>query len=96
MGLEDLTVADFAPRVGERFAIALSEGEIELVLRSAETIADRPGGRVPFSLIFRGPEQPRLAQAIYPLDHGELGVLEIFVVPIAGDAESTTYQAVFS
>jgi hypothetical protein len=96
MGLEDLTVADFAPRVGERFAIALPDGELELVLRSADAVADRPGGRDPFSLIFGGPEQPRLAQAIYPLEHAELGVLEIFIVPIAGDAEGTTYQAVFS
>lgn len=96
MGLEELTVADFAAHVGERFAIATAGEPIELVLESAESVAERPGGRDPFSLIFHGPVEPLLAQAIYPLEHAELGVLEIFVVPIARDGERATYEAVFS
>jgi hypothetical protein len=49
-----------------------------------------------FSLVFRGPPEPLLAQAIYPLRHAGLGLLEIFLVPIARDDGGATYQAVFS
>lgn len=95
MGLDELTAADFERRVGERFTIAAEPAPIELVLESAEVVASRAGGRDPFSLAFRGPVDPLLAQAIYPLEHGELGVLEIFIVPHARDADGTSYGAVF-
>ena len=99
MELGDLTLAAFEPLVGDRFEIAAAvEGgeSIELILESATKSAAWPGGRDPFSLIFRGPPEPLLPQAIYPLAHAALGVLEIFVVPIARDAESVSYQAIFT
>ena len=45
-----------------------------------------PGGRKPFSLTFRGPAQPLLAQAMYDVEHPVHGVIAIFIVPIAADA----------
>ena len=35
-------------------------------------------------------------QSIYRLEHAGLGALEIFIVPIGRDAESTTYEAIFT
>lgn len=99
MDLADLTLATFEPIVGDRFEIAggaVGGESLELVLESATKSGDWPGGRDPFSLIFRGPPEPVLPQAIYPLTHAGLGVLEIFVVPIAGDAEGVSYQAIFT
>jgi hypothetical protein len=99
MDLAALTLATFEPLVGDAFAVAIepaAEQPIGFVLESATAAGDWPGGRQPFSLIFRGPREPLLPQAIYPLAHASLGVLEIFIVPIARDAESVSYQAIFT
>jgi hypothetical protein len=95
MDLGALTLETFEPRVGEAFAIA-APAAVELVLASAEALGEWPGGRQPFSLTFRGPREPPLAQAIYALEHPDLGTLEIFIVPMGRDAESTSYQAIFT
>lgn len=55
-----------------------------------------PGGREPFSLLFEGPAEPVLPQRIYRLRNGDLGEVEIFLVPVGSDAEATTYEAVFA
>jgi hypothetical protein len=48
-----------------------------------------------FSLHFRGPLRPQLAQQIHRLDHQQLGVLEIFLTPISADGQGTVYEAIF-
>jgi hypothetical protein len=89
-----LTAEDF--RVNVRTAFKLSGGssgsdpaipfEVELV-EVAEHAASTGGAfRVPFSLLFHGPLGPVMPQAIYRLDHEQLGALEVFVVPV-GPAE---------
>ena len=55
-------------------------------------IAREPGGRAPFSLIFRGGPSPPFPQQIYRVEHEVLGAIEIFLVPIATDS----YEAVFT
>lgn len=87
--LETLTADDFAALRGDRFRIA-SQFEAELV--EVTEIAREPGGRVPFSLVFRGGPSPPLPQRIYRVEHAELGAIEIFLVPIAADR----YEAVFT
>ena len=97
MDLGDLTLATFEPLVGDRFIVdGTTPVAIELVLESATTAGARPGGRDPFSLIFLGPGEPLLPQAIYALRHADLAVLEIFVVPVARDADGVRYQAIFT
>jgi len=97
MRLEDLTLAMFEPLVGDTFAVDIGTGPpLDLVLTAATPAGDQPGGRAPFSLVFDGPSQPLLAQAIYPLEHAELGTLEIFIVPLGRAAEATRYEAVFA
>ena len=97
--LESLTVADFERRVGQRFRIGAEEesaghdGELVEVTAVGEAA---PGGRVPFSLVFRGPPGTVLPQRIYRVDHAELGRLDIFLVPIGADAEGVRYEAVFT
>jgi hypothetical protein len=91
--LETLTAADFAPLRGDRFRIAPTDApafDAELV----EVTEGRrePGGRAPFSLVFRGGPTPPLPQRIHRVEHAELGALEIFLVPVGPDR----YEAVFT
>jgi len=67
------------------------------------TESSLPGGsgpsgqsRLQFSLIFQGPVDPVLPQAIYGLDHDDLGHLDVFIVPVGKTDTSTRYQAVFA
>jgi len=94
--LAELTLATFEPHVGDAFTIAATPVPIELVLESATAIGEWPGGRQPFSLTFRGPCDPLLAQGIRRVEHERLGALEIFIVALGRDSESTTYEAVFT
>lgn len=97
MDLGALTLATFRPLVGDRFTVeGAMPAALELVLESATAAGEWPGGRDPFSLIFVGPDEPLLPQAIYELRHESLGVLQIFVVPVARDAVGVRYQAIFT
>lgn len=50
----------------------------------------------PFTLILAAPANARGAQGIYRLQHPELGVLEIFLVPIAPVDGIPLFEAVFN
>ncbi len=51
--------------------------------------------RSSFRLEFRGPIRPILPQAIYPIRR-EDETFDIFIVPIAQDAEGTRCEAIFT
>lgn len=91
--------ADFAALHGERFAVAAADAETEMTLvtaqaRSTGAVADQP--REPFELEFRGPPAAIWPQGIYRFGHPALGEVDIFVVPIASDADGVTYHASFN
>jgi hypothetical protein len=99
---ENLTAETFTPRVGETFRITFPDGVLELTLVEVTPAAEEParaaldaGLRAPFSIVFRGPSEPILPQQMYPLEHEELGELEIFIVPIGRDEQGVQYEAVF-
>lgn len=102
--LETLTAETFAPKVGSTFRIVLDEAlTLDAELETVEAAgaghfeaARVAGQREPFSIVFRGPAEPVLPQQIYRLEHDELGVLELFLVPIAQDEGGTRYEAVFA
>jgi hypothetical protein len=102
MDLERLTRQDFEPRQGSIFRLIPAAGAPrDLVLVQVESLAPEnapPGsGREPFSLVFRDPGAPGFYhQAIYRLEHPDLGALELFLVPIGPDAQGMRYQAVFT
>jgi hypothetical protein len=94
-----LTVDDFAATVGTRYATdAGPAGPTELELVSADAVGDAGPGvpRAPFSLVFLGPPDHPLGQGTHALQHPALGELEIFLVPIAPDADGRRYEAVFA
>ncbi|HYA37228.1 MAG TPA: hypothetical protein VEI74_03015 [Candidatus Methylomirabilis sp.] len=96
---QDLTHAQFAGCLNELFRIYADAGSFDVELIQAEVLGSRhdgPGRRVPFSLVFRGPLEPVLPQRIYRLEHGGLGTLEIFLVPLGPDKDGMRYEAVFN
>jgi hypothetical protein len=97
--LAELAWSDFAPFLKQHFRVALDGASLDLELASAEPLGSgdpAPGRRRPFSLIFRGPKAPLLAQRIYRLEHATLGPLEIFLVPLGPDAAGLRYEAIFT
>lgn len=99
--LAGLTLARFAPLVGTTFSLALgAPWDLRLELAEAVALSSQTSFagalRTPFRLIFRGPTQPVHPQATLPLDHPQLGWLEIFLVPIGPDAVGMRYEAIFT
>jgi hypothetical protein len=93
--LDTLTINSFAGRVGERFVLEDEPQGYELVLSACEPRGQGPT-REAFSLLFVGPGDRVFPQRIYRLRHTELGVLELFLVPVGNDAGGTRYEAMFS
>jgi uncharacterized protein DUF6916 len=95
-----LTPATFEPHIGTQFSIESGDGEVvPTVLDSVERHPSRSHGErtEPFSLIFLGSDRQPLPQATYPIEHTDLGRLDIFIVPIGPDAHGRQrYEAVFN
>ena len=79
-----------ANRTCRRFPLTLTEAELFARARGM------PGVRPPFSLVFLAKDPRVLPQRLYRMEHDDLGVLEIFLVPIAKDAQGVSYQATFN
>jgi len=99
--LDRLAHADFARLVGSTFRLESAEvPPVSLVLLEAVELPRRAGRpdapRAPFTLLFRGPNEPVLPQRIYALGSELLGRLEIFLVPVGRDGAGVLYEAVFN
>ena len=93
-----LDLATFQPCVGQKFDVDVSGKTLELTLTEATPGRWQPEGETTFAfeLMFRGPQQPILPQAIYRMTNESLGPLDLFIVPLKNEPEGTAYQAVFS
>ncbi len=98
--LDKLTRGDFAKHLNQTFHLPAKPGDLELELIEAEALPGAEpapeGQRQGFSLIFRGPMDAVLDQGTYPLEHPEMGNLELFLVPIGPDAHGLCYQSIFN
>ena len=96
--LASLTAADFEAVLDSTFQVVDTQGSAVLSLSLVRVVRlpERPGYRPPFSLRWTGPAAPILAQGIHHLTHPELGDLEIVLGPIAADASTATYEAIFA
>lgn len=103
--LETLTAEDFRDVKGSRFGLQGRHVAFQLELADVTQAAGGPSGtfRTSFAVLFHGPIEPVLPQGIYRLDHEQLGVLELFIVPVGPDEPSgpgsqptaMRYEAVF-
>ena len=96
--MSELTLDTFTPAVGETFTVGGDDGtKVELLLVEATPQDAGPHApRPPFSLLFQGPADPFMPQATYRFEHGSLGVMEIFIVPLGHDEHGATYEAFFA
>ncbi len=101
--LAHLTADDFDPLVGEPFHRSLGDGSsLDLVLTAVTRHVGGGPGREPFSLYFDGPQAPRLAPDVHPLDHDRLGTIEVLISqiqlprPPGADESGVVYEVVFA
>jgi hypothetical protein len=102
--LDQLTIDTFQPHVGNSFWLHTTtetgNHKIELRLEKALKVMESEAARLdrnPFSLYFAGPGSVPLEQKIYHLTHDAFPEgLDIFLVPVAKNANGYTYEAVFT
>ncbi len=98
--LDELQSSDFLPYLNQEFLIQL-EGTAAIGLELVEVAewgeASGKNRHRPFSLIFLGPvSRHYLPQHTYPLEHQEMGTLDLFIVPLGPQGGRMQYQAIFS
>ena len=93
--MRDLTWYDIKGAVDTIYSVATEAGPVPLRLAAAGSLADsgRVGGA--FRLIFLGPLDPVLPQAIYLFSGDGVDPFEIFIVPVGSDENGTLYEAIF-
>lgn len=94
-----LTHEAFEPHRGTEFGISLQGHSDRLTLTDVQVLAESPGyQRRPFNLIFKGMRNDAVFDGqVYPLEHAEMGTVEIFVAPLARNQDGTfQYQATFN
>src|SRR6266550_1306544 len=95
----NLTEQEFSRHLNSTFKLDLEGHTLELIL--VEVKAYMPGkneqaGMERFSIYFDGPSDHRLPQQLYHLEHPDMGSLDLFLVPVAGDEKKLRYEAVFN
>jgi len=96
---EDLRRETFEPLLNGEFQIDFGNGPVKSTLVDVRALAPPSNdhqGRQPWSLLFRTENEAAFEQAIYRVNHRDLGDLDIFLVPVGPDDEGMRYEAVFS
>jgi hypothetical protein len=98
--LEHFHVGTFSAQQHTTFSIQLPSlpvVEVELVEVTDHDRQPRVAARQErFSLMFRGPHERLLRQGLYAMQHDQLGVFELFLVPVGQDTAGIYYEAVFN
>ena len=93
---EVITKEMFAESLHTKFRLrAETPGPVELELVELTEGTSSPRHEQ-FALLFRGPLETFLQQAIYQLEHETLGELEMFLVPVGRGQNGFQYEAVFN
>jgi hypothetical protein len=95
-----MTLEDFEPCVGQTFLVTPENADgFELELTQVKPLGSpgpAAGARQPFSLLFRGPLEPALAQQLLRIENSTIGELALFLVPIGPDENGMLYDATFN
>jgi hypothetical protein len=97
--LDTLNDTDFSPRIGQAFRLALNaEESLDVTLIEVHTHKYAPPNqkRRGFSLMFKSALPKAAPQATYTLSHGEMGSMDLFLVPIGLREGGMCYEAVFN
>lgn len=97
LDLATVRCEEFAACLTQEFEIVFSDGTLPLKLSEARPLGLRPESiREPFALTFVADRLLRLPQGIYKMRHATLDEMEIFLVQVAADRSSSTFEAVFN
>lgn len=95
--LDELTRASFEPHLNTTFRLDHDEaGKLNLELTEATDKTPEGVAGEQFSLIFKGPPEPYLAQQTYALKHPTLGQIDLFLVPVGKQEDGFLYEAYFN
>ena len=86
----------FAECIGSAFCIHGPEEKKETVTLIEVKKLGNSGPREQFSVIFRGGQGDHLQQRTYRMEHEQLGLMDLFLVPIGPADGGMLYQAVFA
>jgi hypothetical protein len=97
LDLATVRCEEFAACLNQDFEIVFSDGTLPVKLSEARPLGLRAESiREPFALTFVTRRPLRLPQGVYKLRNPQLGEMEIFLVQIAADQISSTFEAVFN
>ncbi|MCA9961567.1 MAG: hypothetical protein R3E31_27620 [Chloroflexota bacterium] len=99
--LDELRSSDFLPYVNDLFRVQLAEDEtydLELLeVKEVGPVYDEGERRRQFSLLFRHKRTDvYLGQAMYTVQHAQMGELSLFVVPLGPGADGMRYEVLFT
>src|SRR2546421_10069312 len=95
--LDKVRCEEFAVCLDQDFGIVSPDGTLPVKLSEARPLGARPESiREPFSLTFVASRPLRLPQGVYKMRHPQLGEMEIFLVQIGADQNSSIFEAVFN
>jgi len=96
VSLSEITADDFSPHLNSTFRLTRDgRPDSDLTLIDVRAVG-KGNGRQPFSLQFTGTPGEVLPQHIYRISHDRMGVMDIFIVPVAATADHTQYEAIFN
>ena len=89
--------AAFSEHINTKFRILDKESPTVIEAQLVEVEGHASSEEIQqFSLFFKGPNEPLLPQKTYSIEHGRMSDFDLFIVPIAADKTSASYEAVFS
>ena len=95
--LDKVECEQFAACLNQDFEIVFTDGVLPVKLTEARPLGVRSESiREPFALAFVADRPLRLPQGVYKIRHATLGEMEIFLVQVAADQASSTFEAVFN
>ena len=97
VALNELPAEDFEALVDQDVTLAWESGRLACRVESVWRSPYPTGRGLPgFSVFLRGPADKALNQGIYTLHHAALGELDLFLTPVARDAQGMRYEIVFN
>lgn len=87
---------DFEAFLGKSGVIRAGEESMSLEVAEVSPLghSKREGGG--FSVLFRGPREPVIDQAIHHLWFSETMKLDVFLVPVGEETQAVLYEAIFT
>jgi hypothetical protein len=94
--LSTATMADFESFRDKSIRLTVNGESMALAIAEVTPVSgpERKGGA--FSVLFRGPMEPIVEQAIHHIEIESAGAAALFIVPLGPDGEGMLYEAVFN